>query len=72
MSSGNCTDAGMNGRNDAANGFVGFAPTMSGYSFGGFAGLDMRGHNPDSPGKLQASSALGTLAIPDLTDTNNA
>jgi hypothetical protein len=29
---------GMNGRNDATKGFVGFAPTMSGISLGGFLG----------------------------------
>ena len=37
VSSGNCTEDGMNGLKLAASGFVGRAPTMSGYSCGGFA-----------------------------------
>src|SRR4029453_8379657 len=36
VSSGNCTDAGINGLKLAARGFVGRAPTISGYSCGGF------------------------------------
>src|SRR5437763_17176145 len=35
VSSGSRTEAGMNGRNDAARGLVGRAPTTSGYSLGG-------------------------------------
>ena len=37
VNSGNCNEAGMNGLKLAARGLVGRAPTISGYSCGGFA-----------------------------------
>ncbi len=43
VSSGSCTEAGMNGRNAAAWGSSGRAPTMSGYSCGGTSEIAMQG-----------------------------
>src|SRR5215212_4020211 len=59
LSSGKRTDAGMNGRKDAANGLVGLAPTTSGYSIGGFAFSTggIRSKHPEKARSAQAASA---------------
>src|SRR6266404_1025766 len=73
VSSGNCTDAGMNGLKLAASGFVGRAPTISGYSPGGFAlsTVAIRKELSKTPAKCKQLLPIIVARLTEIGRTNN-
>src|SRR6266446_1440830 len=73
VSSGNCTDAGMKGLKLTASGFVGRAPTMSGYSLGGFAvsTVAIRKELSKTPAKCKQLLPIIVARLTEIGRTNN-